>query len=148
MPDTATRFLAKTDVRPDDCWLWKGGTQRGWAQQIYHEGGRLMVAHFALLHFRSIIVPDGMETDHLCHTEALRNGTCDGGPTCPHRRCVNPWHLEVVTRSENTARRVRTSCRRGHEYTPENTYIGPDGKRVCRACRDPRRKAWVSPHSC
>lgn len=27
-----------------------------------------------------------------------------------------------------------THCLRGHEYTPANTYVGPDGKRDCRAC--------------
>ncbi|MFE9391743.1 tyrosine-type recombinase/integrase [Streptomyces sp. NPDC006784] len=33
-------------------------------------------------------------------------------------------------------RRLRTHCRHGHEYTPENTYIAPGtGYRQCRACR-------------
>jgi hypothetical protein len=27
-----------------------------------------------------------------------------------------------------------TFCRHGHEWTPENTAIGKDGKRDCRAC--------------
>lgn len=27
------------------------------------------------------------------------------------------------------------SCRSGHEYTPENTYIPPNGKRQCKECR-------------
>ncbi len=26
-------------------------------------------------------------------------------------------------------------CRRGHEYTPENTYIRKEGWRVCKKCR-------------
>lgn len=28
-----------------------------------------------------------------------------------------------------------THCGRGHERTPENTYIDPSGDRACRACR-------------
>jgi hypothetical protein len=29
----------------------------------------------------------------------------------------------------------RAACRRGHEFTPENTVVRPDGSRTCRACR-------------
>lgn len=29
----------------------------------------------------------------------------------------------------------KTHCPKRHEYTPKNTYIGPDGWRACRACR-------------
>ena len=28
----------------------------------------------------------------------------------------------------------RIICKNGHRYTPENTYITPDGRRNCRAC--------------
>jgi hypothetical protein len=31
-------------------------------------------------------------------------------------------------------RAVRTHCRRGHEYTPDNVYINSQGDRTCRAC--------------
>jgi len=30
------------------------------------------------------------------------------------------------------------SCPQGHEYTPENSYITPKGKTLCRACRAER----------
>lgn len=53
------------------------------------------------------------------------------------------------TRSENTLDAVKNSrssetghnnarkthCPQRHRYTPENTYVGPDGKRRCRTCR-------------
>lgn len=51
-----------------------------------------------------------------------------------------------VQRDERVSRR-RTHCRRDHPLTPENVYVGPDGKRRCRTCgndrfrrRDERRR--------
>lgn len=35
----------------------------------------------------------------------------------------------------------RTHCRNGHEWTPDNTYVRPDGKRVCRECYRARNRA-------
>ena len=33
-----------------------------------------------------------------------------------------------------------THCKRGHEFTPENTYISPKNARSCRACREQYHK--------
>jgi hypothetical protein len=83
-------------------------------------------------------IPEGMELDHLCHT---RDPACMDWRICPHRRCVNPDHLEPVTHAENivrgrTAAVVRASraamatCPQGHPLTPENRIdIGR-----CRSC--------------
>lgn len=76
-------------------------------------------------------IPAGMEIDHLCRV----------------RSCVNPDHLEAVTRGENLRRGrgktgAQTHCKRGHELTPENTYryVNRRGY-VCRHCRQCRRAA-------
>ena len=34
----------------------------------------------------------------------------------------------------------RTHCQRGHEFTPENTYVEADGDRHCRTCVRLRRE--------
>lgn len=64
-----------------------------------------------------------------------------GGLTIDHmcgvRDCVDPNHLEAVSVAENTRRggAWRTHCKRGHEYTDENTYLwSVDGTRRCRTC--------------
>jgi HNH endonuclease len=43
-------------------------------------------------------VPDGLDLDHLCHNA---DPTCEGGPSCPHRACVEVTHLSPRSRSEN-----------------------------------------------
>ena len=34
----------------------------------------------------------------------------------------------------------QTHCKRGHEYNTENIFIGPDGNRRCRICRNERAR--------
>lgn len=72
--------------------------------------------------------PDGLQVRHL-----------DGDKT--NNRADN---LAYGTNSENQLDAVRhgthnmsgkTHCKRGHEFTSENTYSVPGGGRACRACR-------------
>jgi hypothetical protein len=39
-----------------------------------------------------------------------------------------------------------THCKRGHEFTPENTYVSPGGKRSCRTCNYDRNRRWDKAH--
>jgi hypothetical protein len=39
-------------------------------------------------------------------------------------------------------RRAQTHCKRGHEFTPENTYIASKGERCCRTCMNIKSQAW------
>jgi hypothetical protein len=77
-------------------------------------------------------IPKGLTLDHLCRNHA----------------CCNPDHLEPVTNRVNvlrgygpSARQARqTHCKRGHEFTPENTYRQKGrNSRACRICRNPQR---------
>ena len=42
----------------------------------------------------------------------------------------------------HASRTPRTHCKRGHELTPANTYMTPDGRRQCRPCKSSREEAW------
>lgn len=48
--------------------------------------------------------------------------------------------VELLTAAKALKWRAVTQCLRGHEYTAENTYIGPDGARYCRTCRRVKRE--------
>lgn len=130
---TLERFWTKVQ-KTDDCWMWTGAKVKGGYGNFYWEG-RYNSPHRLLWTWLHGAVPDGLEVDHVCHDPAV----CPGGPTCPHRRCVNPEHLALVTGKENSARTRNARlnyCKYRHRLTPENTYDRPGwaGRRGCRTC--------------
>jgi hypothetical protein len=77
------------------CWVWRRGTdQDGYAQTCVSKKTR-RAARVYYERFRGPI-PQGLDIDHLCRV----------------RSCVNPHHLEPVTRTENTRRgnMAKLSC--------------------------------------
>lgn len=80
-------------------------------------------------------IPEGLTIDHRW----------DLG--CRYKHCIEPTHLEAVTRIENirrsyAARGLANACTKGHEYTPENTLVKKNG-RACKACqREHRRRHY------
>jgi len=114
------------------CWQWTGCTVRlGYGR--FSIAGVPMAAHRAAYQLFVGPIPKGLDIDHLCRNPG----------------CVNPSHLEPVTRRENTlrgfgrpavqARQVR--CKRGHEFSAENTQAEKDGSRRCRECRRASQRA-------
>jgi hypothetical protein len=114
------------------CWEWNSTlTNEGYG--VFTEARRQFKAHRRSYELLLGPIPDGLHLDHLCR----------------NRKCVNPDHLEPVTSKVNALRGFspmaktarKTHCTKGHEYTPENTRICPDGGRDCRTCdRDRKRK--------
>lgn len=137
---TLARFVGKVEVQPNGCWHWTGKIQKENGYGYFWLDGKTRLAHrVSYSHFVGEI-PEGYEVDHACHTW---DENCPGG-RCDHRKCVNPGgHLEAVTELENVMRSrgvaaanaAKTVCDRGHDLSPENTYVYPSGERGCRICR-------------
>lgn len=117
--DREARFWARVDRRgPDECWQWTGFRNRRGYGHI-GRGTTTLLAHRVAYELVVGPIPEGLTLDHLC---------CNTS-------CCNPAHLDPCTRSENVRRASerRTHCKRGHEFTPENTYVKKTG-RACRQC--------------
>jgi hypothetical protein len=142
MTSTLDRFMAKVEVGASGCWVWTAGLGRGGYAKFKAEGRTVGAHRWAYEHFVGPI-PEGLQLDHTCHDPA----SCVA--PCPHRRCVNPSHLEAVTCQENllrggtfqAANAAKTHCVHGHEYTPENT-MADGGGRSCRTCKRAQVKRW------
>jgi hypothetical protein len=136
------RFFAKVVLPPDptDCWEWIGATTYTGYGLIRWRGARGpgRAPRIAYELFKGTI-PVGLEIDHLCNRP----------------RCVNPTHLQVISHRENTLRSGnpcavnarKQHCRRGHEFTLENTGRNAGGPhtRRCKACSRWRAQCRLSP---
>lgn len=128
------RFWSRVAGSTGECWEWRGYVHPSGYGQFWLNG-RNQYAHRVAYEALIIPIPRGLQLDHLCR----------------NRACVNPGHLEPVTSRVNTlrgdsyaARAARKSrCKRGHKFTPENTYVRPDGARRCRVCHRERQAAYL-----
>lgn len=136
------RFWSKVDRgTPDDCWIWTASVSTSGYPTFWGgaEVGRVHSHRFAY-ELEVGPIPDGLTIDHLCNRPL----------------CVNPAHLEAVTQRVNILRAPngvaaqnarKTHCKRGHPFDQDNTYVDPNGYRICRTCRraTDRSRARVAP---
>lgn len=107
------RFWAKFDRDPvTGCWNWTAAVDPGTGYGKFHVApGETANAHRVAYELLAGPVPDGLDLDHLCRTRA----------------CVNPAHLEPVTR--------RVNLLRGETLAAAHAAGRDCGAESCKTCR-------------
>src|SRR3990167_3398100 len=117
-PNSVADFWAKVEPEPmSGCWLWTG-KDYGNGYGYFAINGKNHKAH--RFSYEMLVGPILEETlDHLCRV----------------RCCVNPAHLEPVSRAANTARGNprKECCKRGHPLNGAGIRHGKM-ERWCRTC--------------
>lgn len=136
-PAIHARFLARVE-KTDTCWLWIGHVDPGGYGRFAPNRMKNWIAHRWSYEYHVGPIPEGLHIDHLCRV----------------RNCVNPEHMEPVTKRENTLRGYslaaqnarREECVNGHRFTSENTYFKTTtrgtNERHCRECARQANRDW------
>ena len=124
------RFMSK--VAPEaitGCWLWtahvsKDGYGRFGIGRKAHEAHRVS---FKLFNGN---IGENLCVDHICKV----------------RSCVNPNHLRLLTREENSKNQINANslkkvCKNGHEFSLRNN------KRICRECQAKASQKYRKEHT-
>lgn len=110
------------------CWIWQGYISKSGYGQISIKKKSYKAHRLSYQEFKGSI-PAGLEIDHLCRV----------------RNCINPGHLEAVTKKENILRGTsfaatnakKATCPLGHTYD-HKTVSG----RVCSTCVKKKSATW------
>lgn len=119
------RYTVEDRGHVTPCWIWNlSCDSSGYGllrdRAIFGGCGKQRMAHILYWEKVNGPTPQGFELHHKCHV----------------KRCVNPDHLEPVTRQEHAKlgrRPKKTHCHVGHEFTQQNTGHN-GGVRYCKAC--------------
>lgn len=120
------RILRRIETTSEGCWQWQGATNNGGYGVVGIGKKRTALVHRIAVLAQGHEIPEGWQVDHACHDSIL----CRELASCPHRRCVNPDHLVVMTPGANNRRKYESgTCRKGHPYSERS-----DGRHRCRTC--------------
>lgn len=121
------RFWLLTEPEPmSGCWIWLSSRLGNSGHGVMSIGTTTTTAHRVAYELYRGPIPPGLDLDHLCRLPS----------------CVNPWHLEAVTRRVNIlrgngacARHARkTHCIRGHVFSGTYIQIKRGNRRRCLEC--------------
>lgn len=112
-------------INTDDCWLYAGSINSNGYGLVFGSKNSFY-AHRTMYENTKGEIGKSLQVDHLCMI----------------RRCINPIHLEAVTRKENILRgngiaaisARKTHCKHGHPFDASNTTITKRG-RECKTCK-------------
>ena len=108
---TIERFLNKITIQGDGCWDWCGSLSSNGYGFIWHLGRTVRAHRFAHEYFIGLI-PRDKEIDHLCR----------------NHRCVNPDHIELVTRRENVMRGINPEILRQRMLNNDSEFSRTIGR--------------------
>lgn len=138
------RVKARCVTNEKGCWIWpikfargkKYGTKWSYGQTNYR-------AKSTIIHRQMYKIVHGVvlgRFDFVCHS-------------CDETMCCNPAHLWLGTPRQNSLdasskgrsrNQQDTHCKRGHEFTPENTYMARrneiSSSRACKTCQRIRQR--------
>lgn len=125
------RFYDRTQMS-QDCWQWTGHVMNAGYGSFATSKGTTLSHRWSYEHFIDEIPPK-VTVDHLCR----------------NKLCVNPDHMELVTRTENIKRAgltgiakreaKKTHCPKGHSYLEhgvvyKNGYTEYGTEKFARRC--------------
>lgn len=87
-PRRPVRWAVEDRGYETPCWIWTGTVSAVSGYGDSRDGARTRKAHCVIYEQLAGPIPEGLELDHLCRVRA----------------CVNPHHLEPVTRHVNVQR--------------------------------------------
>ena len=129
-----SRFNNYTN-KTDSCWIWTGLSIWNGYGRIWVKGKPKLAHRVSMFLYKDF----DLNSDKLILHK----------PECNNRKCVNPDHLYIGDHNDNMRDKAisktnhqsnKTHCPKGHEYTPENTYIVARGERCCKTCYNKRNR--------